>query len=85
MAQLTLRLKRLSSGEQELEIDYESSPDAMAFEHEEDHKAMIRKLLENKGPEELKKLGLGVERETPAKNRDEESSEKTSEPDRLKA
>ncbi|PCJ17225.1 MAG: hypothetical protein COB02_14365 [Candidatus Cloacimonadota bacterium] len=46
MAKVILSLKKNSEdGKQELTIDYESDGDALPFEHEEDHKALVKKLL----------------------------------------
>jgi hypothetical protein len=45
MAKIILKLKKNEKGEQILDVEYESAPDAMAFEHEADHKNVIRKLL----------------------------------------
>jgi hypothetical protein len=46
MPLLTLKLKKnQQDGSFDLVVDYQSDPDAMAFEHEEDHKALLKKLL----------------------------------------
>ena len=43
-AVLTLRLNP-ETGEKTLVISYESEPDMMAFEHEDEHRAFIERLL----------------------------------------
>jgi hypothetical protein len=48
MANIVLKLKRNKDNKQELEIEYESNGDAMAWEHEEDHKALVEKLIGKK-------------------------------------
>ncbi|MBW7876618.1 MAG: hypothetical protein H3C47_11590 [Candidatus Cloacimonetes bacterium] len=46
MPLLTLKLKKNQvDGSFDLVVDYESDPDALAFEHEEEHKALLKKLL----------------------------------------
>ena len=48
MPQVTLTLKRnKETNKQDLFIDYESEGDALPFEHEEDHKRLVQKILEN--------------------------------------
>ena len=46
MAKVTLSLKKnVENGKQELVIDYESDGDALPFEHEEDHRDLVNKVL----------------------------------------
>ena len=48
MPKVILTLKKNSeNGKQELLIDYESEGDALPFEHEEDHKDLVMKVLES--------------------------------------
>ncbi|MCO4781112.1 MAG: hypothetical protein KC646_02215 [Candidatus Cloacimonetes bacterium] len=50
MSKITLTLKKnTTNGKQELLIDYESDGDALPFEHEEDHKELVNKILESNG------------------------------------
>lgn len=50
MSKIILTLKKNSQdGKQELLIDYESDGDALPFEHEEDHKDLVMKVLESNG------------------------------------
>lgn len=50
MANLILKLKKNAETlEQELTVDYESDPDALPFEHEEEHRAIVRRLLVDAG------------------------------------
>jgi hypothetical protein len=50
MSKIILTLKKNSEdGKQELLIDYESDGDALPFEHEEDHKDLVNKILESNG------------------------------------
>lgn len=47
MAELILKLKRNeSTGKQDLYIDYESEGDVLPFEHEEEHRDLVRRVLE---------------------------------------
>lgn len=46
MAEITLRLRHdPKSGRRELVIHYESDDDALAHEHEQDHRALVEDLL----------------------------------------
>lgn len=46
MAEITLRLRHNpKTGLRELVIHYESDDDALAYEHEQDHRAMVEDLL----------------------------------------
>jgi hypothetical protein len=50
LANLILKLKKNAETlEQELTVDYESDPDALPFEHEEEHRAIVGRLLVDAG------------------------------------
>ena len=56
MAELILKLSRNSeTGKQDLYIDYESAGDSLPFEHEEEHRDLVRRVIEqlNLDAEEL--------------------------------
>ncbi len=61
-AVLTLRLNP-KTGERTLSIHYESDPDAMSYEHEDDHRAFVEQLLGRPLTEVADKLE--VQREPP--------------------
>ncbi|MEE2925210.1 MAG: hypothetical protein VX619_10560 [bacterium] len=47
MAELILKLRRnVETGKQDLYIDYESAGDSLPFEHEEEHRDMVRRVIE---------------------------------------
>ena len=47
MAELILKLRRNEeTGKQDLYIDYESAGDSLPFEHEEEHRDLVRRVLE---------------------------------------
>ena len=47
MAELILKLSRNSeTGKQDLYIDYESAGDSLPFEHEEEHRDLVNRVLE---------------------------------------
>lgn len=48
MAELILKLKRNEqTGKQDLYIDYESTGDTLPFEHEEEHRDLVKRVLED--------------------------------------
>ena len=48
MAELILKLKRNEqTGKQDLFIDYESTGDTLPFEHEEEHRDLVKRVLED--------------------------------------
>lgn len=60
MAKLTIRMVDTAAGPQ-VTVDYESEADALAHEHERDHRAAVAALL-GLSPAELAALGISVER-----------------------
>mgnify|MGYP001393771788 CR=1 FL=1 len=47
MAELILKLRRnTETGKQDLYIDYESAGDSLPFEHEEEHRDIVRRVIE---------------------------------------
>ena len=60
MGQVILKLKKNKlTGKQDLDIDYLSDRDALPFEHEEDHREIVDKVLEKKAS-----ANLNIERAT---------------------
>jgi hypothetical protein len=79
MATATLRLRTGPDGKQELTIDLESDPDALAHEHEEDHKELADQIIEGglKGNSKIsKKRGGNPQQKAP--NRGHEIQERES-------
>ena len=76
MSKLILRLVTDSkTGQQELSVDYESDGDRLPFEHEEEHRQWIQKVLGGENQEFLDNLDLNIERENPSSKKPEEAGE----------
>lgn len=75
MAKIILTLKKNSeNGKQELLIDYESDGDALPFEHEEDHKDLVMKILESNGLKLSDMDSISVNRQAVTITQDEQKS-----------
>lgn len=80
MANLILRLKRnQETGEQELLVDYESDGDRLAFEHEEDHRRWLRKVIDDSEADGDSESVIQVDR--PVISSGQDSSEQSKEKD----
>ena len=66
MSKLILRLvKDSKTGLQELRVDYESDGDRLPFEHEEEHRRLIQKILGGEDQAFADNPDLNIQREPP--------------------
>jgi len=87
MANLILRLiKNQATGKQELLVDYESDGDRLPFEHEEEHRRWLKKILEESGEISGEGETLIIERDPISQQKDQTpwESEDQKESKRLK-
>jgi len=79
MSELILKLSRNSeTGKQDLYIDYESAGDSLQFEHEEEHRDLVRRVLEKLNVDAEDLGDVYVERQAvEIRNSDEENGDNT--------
>ena len=83
MSIATLKLTKNEEGKFDLHIDLLSDGDALPFEHEEDHRALVKKVLEGSGLEEGDVSSVEVSR-TPTEKSSKEEEKETPVPQGLK-
>jgi hypothetical protein len=64
MGKLILKLQRDANGKRGIIVNYESDVDALPIEHEDEHRRLVDKVIENGGL-------VTVERDQPAQSQDQ--------------